>query len=167
MTVQYKKVNPSEVIDVGDILMISPENQRVTKAIRDRYGINERLVIGVVTKSDNTTPMPILVDGGSSKNTERAIVGNGNSEICILSIDGGNSEVNTREYVDVISSGATKVGVDDRIVHIGDKLTISRFTAGKAERRKISNTNPTGGRSIGKVISNLDEGYVQALLNIE
>lgn len=167
MAVRYRKVNPSEVIDVGDILMISPENQRVTKAIRDRHGINERLVIGVVTKSDNTTPMPILIDGGFSKDVDRAIIGNGNSEICILSIDGGNSELNSREYVDIISSGTTKVGIDDKIVHIGDKLTISRFTAGKAERRKISNTDPSGGRSIGKVITNLEEGYVETLLNIE
>lgn len=167
MAVRYRKVNPSEVIDVGDILMISPENQRVTKAIRDGHGINERLVIGVVTKSDNTTPMPILIDGGFSKDVDRAIIGNGNSEICILSIDGGNSELNSREYVDIISSGTTKVGIDDKIVHIGDKLTISRFTAGKAERRKISNTDPSGGRSIGKVITNLEEGYVETLLNIE
>ena len=167
MAVRYRKVNPSEVIDVGDILMISPENQRVTKAIRDRHGINERLVIGVVTKSDNTTPMPILIDGGFSKDVGRAIIGNGNSEICILSIDGGNSELNSREYVDIISSGTTKVGIDDKIVHIGDKLTISRFTEGKAERRKISNTDPSGGRSIGKVITNLEEGYVETLLNIE
>ena len=167
MAVRYRKVNPSEVIDVGDILMISPENQRVTKAIRDRHGINERLVIGVVTKSDNTTLMPILIDGGFSKDVDRAIIGNGNSEICILSIDGGNSELNSREYVDIISSGTTKVGIDDKIVHIGDKLTISRFTAGKAERRKISNTDPSGGRSIGKVITNLEEGYVETLLNIE
>lgn len=167
MSIKYKKVNPSEFIDIGDILMVSPKNQRVTKAIRDRHGINERLVVGVVTKSDNTTPMPILVDGGLSKSTERVIICGGNSKISIIPLIGGSSKSNPREFVEIETNGIETVGIDDKRVAIGDKLTISRFTAGKAERRKISNTNPSGGRSIGKVINKIDKEHVNVLLNIE
>lgn len=167
MATRYKKSNPAEKILVGDILMVTSNNQTVTRAIRDARGINERLVIGVTTNSDNVSMMPILLDGGSSKKEYRVSVGNANSEVSILELRGGNSELNAREYVDLVSNGTVKVGVDDRTVVVGDKLTISRFSYGKAEKVKISNTNPTGSRCIGKAVTNLDKGYVQALLNIE
>lgn len=171
MSIQYKKLDPTEEIQAGDIIMLSPnKTQAVTKAIRDRYGINERLVIGVVTSSDNITLMPILIDGGLSKTGTKKLINGGESELNVLPILGGSSKIISREYVDVSSSGIEIVKVDsfnyDKI-RMGDKLTISRKTPGSAEIRMISNTNPVGSRSIGKVIEKLNDGRVKVLLNIE
>lgn len=167
MSVQYKKQDPTEYIQVGDILMISPKTQLVTKAIRDRHGFNERFVVGVVTESDNTTLIPLNIDGGGSKDIQRALIDGGTSEINVVPILGGSSSNISREYVNATSCGVEIVRIDDW-VHTGDRLMISRKTAGAAERMKISNMKPVGSRSIGKVVEKLEnKEQVKVLLNIE
>lgn len=170
MSTQYKKQNPTEEITAGQILMISPKTQKVTKAIRDYQGINERLVIGIVTGSDNSTLLPLKIDGGSSKAGDKSLIYGGSSEISVIPILGGMSNIVTREYVEVASSGVEIVKIDippHTKVRVGDKLTISRKTAGNAEVMRVTNNHPFGNRSIGKVIEIINEEQVKVLINIE
>ena len=48
-SITYKKVDPSEVIEVGDVVMIDPANGYITRAVmgdRKEFPINTRMVVG-------------------------------------------------------------------------------------------------------------------------
>ena len=55
--ITYKKVDPSEVIEVGDVIMIDPDNGYITRAVRGdnhEFPINTRMVVGICIWSNNT-----------------------------------------------------------------------------------------------------------------
>lgn len=167
MSTKYRKSDVTENIEVGDIVMLSPENQRVTRAFADKQGINERLVIGVCVESDNTTPMPPVVNGGVAKvsNTKTQII-DGNSKKGLI-LNGGNSSIRPREVIRV-ESGNTQVVNVVHHVDLGDRLTLSRQHPGKAESVDIGNVNRFDNRNIGKAIKYTgSKDKVVCLLNIE
>lgn len=167
MSVVYRKKDISEEIEIGDIIMISPEDQRVTRAVADKKKLNERLVIGVCTESDNKTPIPHLLSGGSAKISNVKIpVVDGNSKTSLI-LDGGNSTIRPRETITVEANSSQVVNVVHH-VDLGDKLTLSRNHPGKAEAVDIGNTNRFDNRNIGKAIKyTADSNKVVCLLNIE
>lgn len=169
MSVIFRKTKPSEIIEVGDVLMLSPENQYVTRAIRDESKLNERLVVGICVESDNETPVAIVVNGGKSKAPTGKFVhiNGGSASVNVIPINGGNSELRPREYVAIESNNIQVVNTVHHI-DIGDKLTISDAHPGKAEAVSVLNQNEFDNRSIGKVIKYTEnKNKVVALLNIE
>ena len=63
----YRKSIPSEIIEIGDIIMLDPETSYVKRAEAndcDELMANSRLIIGVCVTSNNTDPLPIIIDGG-------------------------------------------------------------------------------------------------------
>lgn len=169
MAVIFRKADPKEDIAVGDVMMISPENQLVTRAIRDRWGLNERLVIGVCTNSDNESSLPFVIDGGSAKedNPTRPVVnGSNSSKSNLLLINGGSSILRPRKVITLETSGVHAVNIAHH-VGLGDRLTISRHI-GKAQSMETFGIDGFDTRSIGKAIKYTnDREQVLCLLNIE
>lgn len=167
MPVVYRKKDVTENIEIGDIIMISPENQRATRAVADKQGINNRLVVGICIESDNKSPIPRFLNGGSAKTSQTKIpVIDGNAKTS-LKLDGGNGSIRPREIVSV-ESGSTQVVNVVHHVDLGDKITLSKAHPGKAEAVDICNTNRFDTRNIGKVIKyTIDREKVVCLLNIE
>ena len=72
--ITYKKVDPSEVIEVGDVIMIDPDNGYITRAVRGdnhEFPINTRMVVAICIWSNNTALPTIIIDGGPSKDLDR------------------------------------------------------------------------------------------------
>lgn len=168
MAVIYKKVDPKEKIAIGDVMMISPENQLITRAVRDKWGLNERLVVGVCTNSDNKSLLPFVIDGGVAKELKsiRPIINGGNSQGNMLVINGGGSKLRPRKVITVETSGVQIVNVAHH-VDLGDRLTISKHV-GKAQSMETFGLDGFDTRSIGKAIKYTDNReQVLCLLNIE
>lgn len=164
-----RKIDPNEEINIGDVLMVSPDTQRVTKAIKDKGGINDRLIVGVCTASDNSTPMPSEMNGGNSRisKTKRIMLSGGNSNQNVITFKGGNSNLRPREIVTTETCGAQIVNIN-HYADLGDKLVLSGLGSGKAEAIDILNYNKFNSRTIGKVIKFTEnKGQVVCLLNIE
>lgn len=170
MPIILRKQDPNEEILVGDVIMVSPETQNVTRAINDKTELNSRLVVGVCIESDNNTPLPQYIDGGNSKIESNIVTINGGDSTdnkIKLPINGGNSELRKREVVSVESNGIQVVNVVHH-VDLGDKLTISRLHSGKAESIDTLNYNKFCSRTIGKVIKyTTNKEQVVCLLDIE
>lgn len=167
MAVLYKKVDPKEQIKVGDVMMISPETQLVTRAFRDKWGLNERLVIGVCSDADNESLLPFVIKGGVAKENKsiRPIINGGSSQGNMLFIYGGDSSARPRKVISVETSGVQVVNVAHH-VDLGDKLVISHHI-GKAQSKDIF-SDGFETRSIGKAIKYTDNReQVVCLLNIE
>lgn len=65
----YRKTNPLEVIEVGDVIMLDTGTNYVTRASANNlseYIINSRMIIGICVSSNNYVPPTVLVDGGTS-----------------------------------------------------------------------------------------------------
>lgn len=171
MAVKYRKQKPEEIIETGHVVMISPETSFITKAQRDPFGINERLVVGVANNTDNSTPVPIEFRCGNAKEVTALNIDGGNSSSSnTLNINGGNSLISSREYIDTVEYGIVTMTIDIppcTRVRVGDKLAISRKNAGNVEVMRVTNNHPFGNRSIGKVIKIIDGTHVEVLLNIE
>lgn len=168
MATIHRKANLNEIIEVGDVLMVSPENQCVTKAFRDSNGINERLVVGVCSGSDNKTKMPIRIIGGKSVMPElHTLINGGNSSVNVIPLKCGDSKERPRLIVSIETSGKQLVNVAHN-VDIGDSLTICRKHKGKAEAVDLLNHNRFTNRTIGKVIRYTNnKNQVMCLLDIE
>lgn len=170
--VTYTKVNSSEEINVGDVIMIDPSTGNVTKAVANdckELILNSRLIVGVCCESDNTTPEPIVIDGGNGKEVDRIKLNSDKSKIHseYIIISGGDSGTNeARRLIKVVYNEEQLVNVYG-YVDIGDKLCISRV-AGKAKSKDYLNKNYYEERSIGKVIKYTNNPeQVKVLLNIE
>ena len=168
--VVYKKKDPSEIIEVGDIIMLDPESATITRAVvtgPEDFLINSRLIIGVCTASNNNAPVPIIIDGGRAKTTEFELLDGGTDEtVETIIISGGTDEQNAREIIQVAYKGEHMVNICG-YVSLGDKLCISEH-AGKAKSKDYIDFEYFTTRSIGKVISFTNsKEQVKVLLDIE
>ena len=168
-TITYKKVDPSEIIEVGDVIMIDPDNGYITRAVRgDNYEfpINTRMVVGICIWSNNTALPTIIIDGGLSKDLERKEISSTSESIDLIYIDGGPSNENPREIIQVAYTGEWPVNVCG-FVDIGDKLGISKH-AGKAKAIEYIDKDYFLTRSIGKCVKYMkNKEQVKVLLDIE
>ena len=166
----YKKAIPSEVIEVGDIIMLDPGTSYVKRAVVEDFRdlrVNARLIVGVCVYSNNSEPIPIIIDGGKAKDINRELLDGGTSEaIQTIIIKGGPSNQNAREIIQVAYMGEQLVNICG-FVDLGDKLCISKHP-GKAKSKDYLDSDYYKTRSIGKVIqftNNKDQ--VRVLLDIE
>ena len=101
----YRKSIPSEIIEVGDIIMLDPETSYVKRAEAndcDELMANSRLIIGVCVSSNNTDPIPLFLDGGHSydEDAKREEIDSGTSDKPqTIMIIGGDSDINKREII--------------------------------------------------------------------
>lgn len=165
----YKKVDPMEIINVGDLIMIDTATGYITKAVKgskEDFPINSRMVVGVCINSNNLANPNIIIDGGPSKTMERLEVSSLSSDTDIILLDGGNSEQNPREIIEVAYTGEWPVNVCG-FIDIGDKLSISDHP-GKAKAIDYYDKDYFLVRSIGKAIKYLkNKEQVKVLLDIE
>lgn len=171
--ITYHKSDVDEIIDVGDIVMLNPETNTITKAVLDEEDdlqVNARLIIGVVVYSDNWSKVPLVINGGSARDTDtvtRDIIDCGTSEAKpeYILIEGGNSEQNMRELVKIAYAGTVPVNICG-YVQLGDRLTISEH-AGKAQSINYIDNDYFRLRPIGKVIKYISKYQAKVLLDIE
>lgn len=167
----YHKLDVNEIIEVGDVVMLDPATNTVTRAVADDYGefiLNARMIIGVVTFSDNYSKVPIVMDGGRAKVSGTEIeVDCGTSEAKpeFILLEGGTSEQNMRELVQLAYAGEVPVNICG-YVQLGDRLTISH-DAGKAKSIDYIDNDYFKSRSIGKVIKFINKYQAKVLLDIE
>ena len=169
----YKKSVPSEIIEIGDILMLDPGTSYVKKAVADdieNMMLNSRLIIGVCIYSNNTDPIPFILDGGPSKDLDRELIDSGTSDYSIdtetIIIEGGLSDQNSREVVKIAYTGEYVVNICG-YVDIGDQLCISEHP-GKAKSKDFLDLEYFKARSIGKVVQFTNRpDQVKVLLDIE
>ena len=170
----YRKVIPSEIIIPGDVIMIDPDTGMIKRTeVNDfnDYIINSRLIIGICIASDNSSPLPEILDGGPSTDTDRISLDAGTSDyniedLQIILIDGGLSNQNSREIITVQYAGTCLVNISG-YVDLGDELCIS-FEPGKAKSKDYLNKEYFYSRSIGKVIKYTNNpSQVKVLLDIE
>ena len=169
-TLTYRKRIPTEIINIGDLIMLDSATGYIQKAVLEypyEYSINSSLVIGICVSSDNETPTTSTINGGKSNTIERQEFNGGNSNtIETIIINGGDSTQNPREIIQVAYTGEQMVNLCGP-VHIGDRLCISN-QPGKAMSKDYLGQEFYDLRSIGKVIR-LDKQNKQAkvLLDIE
>lgn len=167
--ITYKKVDPSEIIDVGDIVMIDASTGYITRAVKgDKadFPVNSRMVVGICIKSNNYAKTNIVIDGGPAKDVERKEISSTSGDVDIILLDNGNSEQNQREIIQVAYTGEWPVNVCG-FVDIGDKLSISNH-AGKAKAIDYYDKDYYTVRSIGKAIKYMkNKEQVKVLLDIE
>ena len=113
----YRKCNPEETINIGDLIMIDHASGLVTKSkleLPQEMKLNTRLVIGVCTYSDNITPLNIIIDGGKAKEIDRVLVDGGKSEqVETILLCGGDSKINPREIIKLAYSGEQVISYSD------------------------------------------------------
>lgn len=168
--ITYKKAIPSELIEVGDIIMLDPGTSYVKRAVVEDFRdlkINSRLIVGVCVYSNNSDPIPSILNGGHSKNIERTLIDGGLSDsIQTIVIKGGDSNQNIREIIKVAYMGEQLVNVCG-FVDLGDKLCISQHP-GKAKSKDYLDSDYYRTRSIGKVVQFTNKkDQVRVLLDIE
>ena len=167
----YKKADPSEVINVGDLIMLDPNTSYIKRAVYNTDEdliINSRLILGVCIESHDSTVAAIEeILGGTASSENELILDGGNSVITdTIIIDSGNSDVDKYQIIQVAYNGAQKVNITG-YVDLGDKLCISNV-AGKAKSKDFFDREYFDMRSIGKVIKFTNvQDQVIALLDIE
>lgn len=164
----YKKSDPSEIIDIGDLIMINPDNGLVKKASFsdcEDYVTNSRLIIGVCVGTNNTNPTNITIDGGNSNTVDTKKLDGGTSiKPTTIIIDGGTSTQNGREIIQLAYDGKQIVNICG-YVNLGDSLCLGRVP-GKAESFDYL-TNIFYVTNIGQVIQYTDnKDQVKVLLDI-
>lgn len=168
--ITYKKREPSEVIEVGDVIMIDPDNGYITKAVKgDKkdFPVNTRMVVGICIWSNNSALPPIIIDGGKSKDVERTVLSSTSDSIDIIELKGGPSDQNPREIIQVAYTGEWPVNICG-FVDIGDRLGISDHP-GKATSIDYIDRDYFITRSIGKCVKYMknEREQVKVLLDIE
>lgn len=165
----YKKAVPTEVIEVGDIIQIDLSTGKVQKSILpDLFDmeINSKLMLGVCIESDNTTPLNIVLNGGTGKELKREVLDGGlsdNTQTIILY--NTNSSPNTREQITVAYSGQYIVNMDSNFKE-NDLICISK-TPGKGKKLEFIDARMRNGiRTIGRVASIIEENK-KALINLD
>ena len=170
-TITYKKAIPSEIIELGDIVMLDPGTNYIKRAVvnnQEEMMLNSRLIVGVCVKANNTDPVPEVMSGGSSDDSiVRELIDSGLSDsIQTIIIESGTSDQNSREIIQVAYSGEHAVNICG-FVDLGDRLCISQHP-GKAKSKDYMDEEYFKSRSIGKVIQfTNDPKRVKALIDIE
>ena len=168
--VVYRKADPSEIIEVGDVLMIDVESTLITKAVINDFGtapLNSRMVVGICVEANNSGKAPMTIDGGTSIESERIVLENDSKDHPeVVIIEGGPSMQNPREIIKIAYRGEVPVNICG-FVDLGDKLTISKHP-GKARALDYTNRDYFKARTIGKVIKYMNNSnQVKVLLDIE
>lgn len=166
----YQKAIPSEIIEIGDIVMLDPDTSLIKRAVATNmheHIINSRLIVGVCTEVNNDTGEIIIIDGGPAKELDRILFYGGNSlDQEHKVINGGTSDANSNELVKVAYQGTCLVNIRG-YVDFGDQLCISS-KPGKAKSKDFLDREYFKSRSIGKVIKFTNtKNQVKVLLNIE
>ena len=166
----YHRLDVDEIIEVGDIVMLDPATNTVTKAVAndpEEFILNARLIVGVVVFSDNYSKVPLILDGGRASTTEFEEIDCGTSEVKpeYILIEGGTAEQNMRELVQIAYGGEVPVNICG-FVELGDRLTISEH-AGKAKAIDYIDNDYFKLRSIGKVVKFISKDQAKVLLDIE
>lgn len=166
----YRKSDPFEIIEVGDVIMLDPETSYIKKAVvntEEEMIYNSRLIVGICVTSNNTDPIPITIDCGNSKTFERELIDSGTSDsIQTIIIISGDSNISKREIIQIAYTGEQIVNICG-YVDIGDRLCISE-DPGKAKSKDFLDENFYSARSIGKVIKFTNNPkQVKVLLDIE
>lgn len=166
----YHRMDVNENIEVGDIVMLDPATNTVTRAVANNHGefiLNARLIVGVVVFSDNYSKVPLVIDGGRASTVEMEEIDCGTSEnkVEFILLEGGTSEQSMRELVQIAYGGEALVNICG-FVQLGDRLTISKH-AGKAKAIDYIDNDYFKSRSIGKVIKFINKTQVKVLLDIE
>lgn len=169
-TLTFKKAIPSEIIEIGDIVMLDPRSNYITRAVANNLPelmVNSRLIIGVCVKSNNTDPIAEILEGGSASDTNRELISGGLSDsIQTIIIQGGTSNQNSREIIQIAYSGEHAVNICG-YVGMGDRLCISSHP-GKAKSKDYLDEEYFKARSIGKAIQYTnDPKKVKVLIDIE
>ena len=166
----FHKLNVDEIIEIGDIVMLDPDTNTVTRAIADNpeeFILNARLIVGVVVFSDNFSKVPIVIDGGRATTISIDDIDCGTSESKpeFILIECGTAEQSMRELVQIAYGGEVPVNICG-FVQLGDRLTISRH-AGKAKAIDYIDNDYFKLRSIGKVVKFISKDQAKVLLDIE
>ena len=166
----YRKSVPSEVIEVGDIIMLDPNTSCITRAVAEHrydFALNSKLVIGVCVWSSNSGPLPVIIDGGTAEDEDKKEITGGLSDsIQTIIIEGGEGHQFNREIIKIAYTDRQLVNICG-YVNIGDKLCISE-TPGKAKSKDFLDGEYYYSRTIGKVTQfTNNRNQVIALLDIE
>lgn len=178
MSYRFNKSTPTEIINIGDLIMLDIKTGLVTIATgisKEDYPINSSNIIGICSKSDNKTHLPLMLDCGTSTteiDKEDILhyldLGDSTTETDHV-IQSPNSEPNPREYIEVQSQGIVTLNTDHRHIEVGDKVVLSvepnKVTSNMFDdfdRREWIYARP-----IGKVVNILPNNKVEVLLDIE
>lgn len=169
----FNKVDPNEIINVGDLIMLDSATGKVTVTQANSYEeleVNQMLVVGVCSESDNTTPLPQILDCGQSIIDETRLVtldlGDSTTETGhVLTCE--NSEPNSREYIEINNTGSVILENDGaNEIEIGTKVRMSG-ERNKVTGNEFNSREATHFRTIGKVTKILSDNKVEVLLDIE
>lgn len=168
-----KKSNPLEIIEVGDIVQINPSDGLIQKAFWEplfNSHINTRLVVGICVTSDNTTPLNLIITGGTSKSKDGLLINGGLSDsIQTYVIIGGDSSLNPRQIIQIAYNGEQVVNMAD-VYKENDLVCISK-EPGKGKSIKCRDfrfVDKIDIRKIGKITEILaDTKQAKVMLNIE
>ena len=175
MSYSFKKLKPTEEINIGDLIMLDIATGLVTIAnipsVEDYY-INANNILGICSETDNTTELPQLLDCGNSGTEDPTTLDLGDSTTetsHVLYCE--TSEKNSREYIETNNSGIVTLELyddndyDDPI-EIGDKVIMGLKT-NTVMQKEFHDREFIHVRTIGKVVGFEDKKHVKILLDIE
>lgn len=171
----FKKVYPTEEINIGDLIMLDIATGLVTKTnvpSVDDYYINANNVIGVCSNSDNETALPGIIDCGNSNTQVTTLLNLGNSttetEHIIICED---SVINPRELIEVESTGIVDLEIANidnycEPIRVGEKV-IMGIKPNTVMKQEFDHREFVSVRTIGKIVEIIDNTHVKVLLDIE
>ena len=166
----YRKEDPSEIIEVGDVIQINPLTGLVTKA-QEKF-CSSRFVIGVCSKTDNESYISTELNAGttadhkSDVNELEAETAKIDKDLITYEFEADKADISPREELTVAQYGVVDVKTIG-MVCIGDKLSICHKPGYAISERYDRNFEKR--RTFGKVIA-LDktkENVATVLLDIE
>lgn len=166
----YRKEDPSEVIEIGDIIQINPLTGLVTKS-QERF-CSSRFVIGVCSKTDNESYIPTELNAGTTENFKSDVneleAGSAriDEDLLVYEFEADGADISPREKLTVVQYGVVDVKTVG-MVCLGDKLSIS-YKPGYAISEKYDR-NFEKRRTFGKVIAlnKIKDNVATVLLDIE
>lgn len=166
----YRKEDPSEVIEIGDVIQINPLTGLVAKA-QERF-CSSRFVIGVCSATDNESYIPTELNAGTTAdhkpdvNELEAGTARIDENLIIYEFEADGADISPREKLTVAQYGVVNVKTVG-MVCLGDKLSIS-YKPGYAISERYDR-NFERRRTFGKVIAldKVKDNVATVLLDIE
>ena len=166
----YRKEDPSEIIEIGDLIQINPLTGLVTKA--QEIFCSSRFVIGVCSNTDNESYIPIELNAGTTNDHKSDVnelesgTANIDNDSIMYEFEADSADISSREKVTVVQYGVVNVKTIG-MVCLGDKLSVSH-KPGYAISEKYDR-NFEKRRTFGKVIAldKIKDGIATVLLDIE
>jgi hypothetical protein len=178
MNKRYFKADPTEIINTNDLIRLDPTTLNVKVTTDDNiddYIVNEKLIVGVCTSSNNETPLPKTIDcGDSTSEYETLDLGDSTTETDHI-LECEDSTINERCYIEVDNEGIVDLTYDipedletieDNNIQIGDKVVMG-FKSNTVIKSCYDHRQFIRARTIGKVIEVLGDNKVKVLLDIE